>query len=86
MVKIKGSLASKIPKLVQYSYDNGFKLVVITHAKVTSDCATAWGLCVAIQSTWRLRKRTELLLKGANATQKAFCGPKQRTFNVNSNV
>jgi hypothetical protein len=24
----------------------------------------------------------ELLFKGANATQKAFCGPKQRKFNI----
>jgi len=28
----------------------------------------------------------ELLLKGANATQKAFCGPKQRKFNVVDNI
>jgi len=80
--KSKGSLVSKIPKLVQYGYDDSFKLMVIKYAKATSDCVTAWGLCVAKQSMWRLRKQTELLLKGANATQKTFCGPKHRKLNV----
>jgi hypothetical protein len=54
--KRKGSLVSKIPKSVQYGYDDGFKLMVITYAKATSDCGTAWGLCVAEQSMWCLRK------------------------------
>jgi len=82
--KSKGSLVSKIPKSVQCGYDDSFKLMVIKYAKAISDCATAWGLCVAKESTWRLRKQT--LLKGANATQKTFCGPKQRKFNVDKNT
>jgi hypothetical protein len=68
--KSKGSLASKIPKSVQYSYDDCIKLMVIIHAKAASDCATVWGLFLYCKTEYMTFKKTELLLKGANVGDK----------------
>jgi transposase-like protein len=76
-----GVMASQIPKSMRWSYDANFKLMVIKHAVETNNCAMARKFSVAEPNVRRWRKQKELL-KGANSTRKAFCGPNHGNFNA----
>jgi len=69
--KSKGSLAYKIPKSVQYGYDDSFKLMVIKYAKATSDCATAWG-CVSQTEYMTFKKTNRAVIKGSKCNPKSI--------------
>jgi hypothetical protein len=56
----KITTASKLPKLMCYSYDSNFKLIVVMHVGETS------SYCLAVN---RMSSEEELLLKEGNSSQ-----------------
>jgi transposase-like protein len=77
----KGAVVSQIPKSMRCSYDANFKLMVLTNVEETNNCTTARKFGVAEPNVRCWRKQKELL-KGANSTRKAFCGPKHGNCNA----
>jgi hypothetical protein len=56
-VQRKGIIAPTITKSMYHSHDTNFKLMVIKNKEETSNCDTAWKLCVIEQNVLTQKKK-----------------------------